>query len=121
MATANAGNIINFVHFDFRCSQFRDETFVVGTSESGMRLPGWPKICFDPEMHLNATAFKPTATAVRQFRWLRDLVHSEQISVETPRCSFFASRHGELNMINGNEWRIHVNCYRKIILAGSLG
>src|SRR5215470_8995530 len=68
-----------------------------------MGLLGRTKIFFDAQMKLNGAALKPASAAFGELGRLSDLGHSEQDGVESAGCVFTVWRHGELDMIDGQE------------------
>src|ERR1700722_16915518 len=63
-------------------------------------------------MHLHLPALEPASSALRQFRRLGEFPHRQQIAIETARRLLSPRWHGELHMINRNEWMIRHERYR---------
>jgi hypothetical protein len=61
------------------------------------------KIFLDAQVDLNASALKPAAAAFGKLDRLRDFAHAEKAGVEAAGSVFRAGRHGELNVIDGEE------------------
>jgi hypothetical protein len=75
-----------------------------------MCLPRGTEIGFASNMELHIAAGKPASSALRQFRRLGDLGHTEQIAIEPSRGSFFSGRHSELYVVDiGEGMAIHKN------------
>src|SRR5678809_1581134 len=103
MAACDARNAGVVPDFHRRHPQPSRQRFVVVTAQCWMRLLRRTEIRFDSEMKLNATALEPAPAALRQFRWLGEFDHAQQIAIERARPILLARRHGKLYVINSRK------------------
>ena len=105
MAAPHAGDVLIFGDADSRSAQPCNKRVVADATQRRMGLARGTKIFFDAEMDLNSSTRKPTSAASCELHGLRKLCHSQQVAIKGARTVFFTTRHGELNVIDGAEWR----------------
>jgi len=74
-------------------------------AHSWVRLLRGTKVGLYAKMKLHTAARKPASATLRQFRWLGNLYHPNQIAIESSRTLFFPRRHGKLHVVNRSERR----------------
>ena len=73
---------------------------VVSTTQGRMRFLRRAKIILHAEMNLHLAAFEPAPAALGEFSRLGNLHHAQEVAVEAARRVFFATWHGELDVID---------------------
>ena len=90
-----------------------------------MRLSCRTKILLNTEMHPDAVRLKPHPAAFGQFGRLAHFRNAEQAGIEASRHAFTARRHGELDMVESNDWTFGHRCIVTLVLfafvAGQFG
>lgn len=71
-----------------------------------MCLARWAKFRFHTQMKLDASGLKPGAAAFCQLGRLWDFSKPQKISVEHTRFPLFTGRHGDLNMVDGENFHV---------------
>lgn len=84
-----------------------NEGIEVVDNERWMRLASRAKVVFDTQMHLNVARREPAAAARCEGLWFRKDSEAEDTAAEGFRLSLPSSRHGELNVIEGDNSRWH--------------
>ncbi len=107
MATANARNIIPFIHLDARPAQLFNQCPIVAAAQSRMCLSCWPKVVLYAEMNLHPAALKPAPAPFRELWRFRNFGHSQHVPIKVSRPFLFAHRHRELDVINRSERHHH--------------
>jgi len=64
---------------------------------------GGAKIALHAQVHFQCAALEPTATALRQLRWFRDLRNPQRAGVESTRELLAAGRNGKLHMVETHD------------------
>lgn len=83
--------------------QTRQHFRIVAAAQGGMCLGRRMKILIHAKVNLDCAALEPAPAAFREFLRLGDFHHTKQVPKEFPCCFFFASRHGQLDVINCGE------------------
>lgn len=78
------------------------ERIQVRNAEGRVGFLGRPKVFFNPEVKLEGTS-KPAAAAVGQGRRLGYLAQAQEANVEGSSLGLTAYRHGELQVVEGDE------------------
>jgi hypothetical protein len=90
---------VTFSHVVSTCSE-------IGSSSS-IRLPNGSKVGLDAQMEPEGTALEPDATPSRQVCRLGFLDQPEDSGVEGTRRCFLAGRHGQLHVIEADDFSTH--------------
>ncbi len=115
MAAPHARNIVRLDHFNSRLVQPLQEMRIVAAAQSRVRFLCGTKLEFNSQMNLHRAALKPASAALGEFRRFRCLSHAEHIAIERTRPTFFACRHGKLNMIDCKEsWLAHAEILEEV-------
>lgn len=72
-----------------------------------MRFPRGAEIGFNSQVNLRAATREPATAPRGQRRRLGKFSHSKQPDIKCARRVFRARGHGELNVIDRDEWMIH--------------
>src|SRR5215207_2398020 len=88
------GFVSSTLHVRDQCIQIIDE-------KSRMCFARRTKICFDAEMKLDIPRLEPCTAALRKLRRFGDLDEAQTLNIEEARRIFFAGRHRNLDVING--------------------
>ena len=82
-------------------------------NESRMCFARWTKIRFDAEMKLDIPRLEPCTAALRKLRRFWDLDEAQAVNIEEARPIFFAGRHSNLDMINGEYFHVNLRLCRE--------
>src|SRR5215472_6757195 len=74
-----------------------------------MSLLGRTKTFFDPNVHLRCPGSEPAAAASGQRFRLGNFAHAEHIAIETAGPVFTTARHGNLHVVNTQNFRHFVS------------
>ena len=86
-----------------RSGQTCDDCRQVGHEECRVGFSGRPKLSLDAKVNTHDSVFEPTAPALGQRRRLGNFRELQQVSIKRASLVLTAGRHGQLDMIDGED------------------